>query len=151
MIRISDWNLNRPSPSSKVLTMDSKAWPPERLISILSYRPPHILQGMITIYGPAQHSRVRRHANSSIGVLDRLPLEILQWALNLLDFQSLSRFSRVSLLARKVVESLPSYRDIMEHAPQTLKALRLMHLVHVHSAAALHDTLQSKACISCGA
>lgn len=130
--------------------MDSKAWPPEKLISCLSYRPRHMLEGMITISKPAQRSAIRRRSNSSIGMLDRLPLEILQWALNLLDFQSLSRVSRASLLAKSVVESLPSYRDLMEHAPQTLKALGLTGLVHVYSAAALHDTLQSEACVSCG-
>ena len=135
---------------SKVLTMDSEAWPPEKLMSCLSYRPLHILEGMITISEPAQRSAIRRHSNSSIGILDRLPLEILQWALNLLDFQSLSRVSRASLLAKRVIESLPSYRDLMKHAPQTLKALGLTGLVHVHSAAALHDTLQSEACVSCG-
>lgn len=105
---------------------------------------------MITMSEPAQCSAIRQHSNSSIGILDCLPLEILQWALNLLDFQSLSRVSHASLLAKRVVESLPSYRDLMEHAPQTLKALELTGLVHVHSAAALHDTLQSEACVSCG-
>ncbi|EYE99336.1 uncharacterized protein EURHEDRAFT_408618 [Aspergillus ruber CBS 135680] len=94
--RIFGWN--RPSSGIQVLTMDSEAWPPDKLISCLSYRPRHILEGMITISEPAQRSAIRRHSNSSIGILDRLPLEILQWALDLLDFQSLSRVSRASLL-----------------------------------------------------
>lgn len=130
--------------------MDSELWPPDKLISCLSYRPHHILKGMITISEPAQCSAIRQHSNSLIGILDCLPLEILQWALNLLDFQSLSCVSHASLLVKRVVESLPSYCDLMEHAPQTLKALGLTGLVHVHSAAALHDTLQSEACVSCG-
>lgn len=45
--------------------MDREAWPPEKLMSCLSYRPLHILEGMITISEPAQRSAIRRHSNSS--------------------------------------------------------------------------------------
>lgn len=92
---------------------------------------------MVTISEPAQRSAIRRDSKSSIGILDRLSLEILQWVLDLLVFQSLSRVSRSSLLAKSVVESLPLYCDLMEHAPQTLNALGLTDLVRILSAAAL--------------
>lgn len=138
--------------NSSVITMDSEAWPPEKLISCLSHQPVHILEGMIKISEPAKRTctSIQRQDNSSIGMLDCLPFEILQWVLDLLDYQSLFRVLRSSVLAKRAVESLRSYRDLMDHAPQTLKALGLTRLIHVHSASTLHNTLKSVECISCG-
>lgn len=90
---------------------------------------------MATISEPAQRSAIRRDSKSPIGILDRLPLEILQWVLDLL--LSVITTCLMSLLAKSVVESLPLYCDLVDHAPQTLKALGLTDLVCIHSAAAL--------------
>lgn len=130
--------------------MDDGTWPPEQLLSRLSYRARHIVEEMITVSEPAKRSSIRRQAHSSIGSLDRLPLEILHLSLNLLDFQSLFFFSRTSLLGKGIVESLPSYRDLMQYAPHAMKALGQAGLLHVHPATPIYQTMQSEACISCG-
>ncbi|KAJ5618916.1 F-box domain-containing protein [Penicillium lagena] len=108
------------------------------------------MEGMITIAEPAKRSFIKRQAPSSVGFLDRLPLEILHLTFNLLDFQSLSYFSRTSLQGKTLVESLPAYRDLMQYAPRTLKALGQTGLLHFHPAATIYQAMQSKACISCG-
>ncbi|RSL70298.1 hypothetical protein CEP54_001897 [Fusarium duplospermum] len=86
---------------------------------------------------------------SSLGQLDLLPAELLLSVLDLLDFQSLSRLSRVSALGKDVVEDLPVYRDVIEHAPEALTALVKTRLVSHHPAALLHQTLHQSRCVSC--
>ncbi|KAM5475137.1 hypothetical protein MauCBS54593_001609 [Microsporum audouinii] len=116
----------------------------------VAHRPDHLIGFMITVDKPAKPSALRRRSGpSSLGLLDPLSLEILHNALNLLDFQSLSRLSRVSRKGRVTVESLPAYRDLMTYAPDTLKALGQSNLLRHHSADKLHAVLRSKACVAC--
>lgn len=72
--------------------------------------------------------------------------------LDLLDFQSLSRLSRVSWLIRSLVEQSPAYRDLMGFAPQALTALGKTGLLRYHSASQLRHVLRSPTgnCASCG-
>jgi hypothetical protein len=106
---------------------------------------------MISIPEPAKPSAIKRGPrSSSIGLLDILPVELLQHTLHMLDFQSLSYLSRVSLQGNEVVRSLLAYRNLMEHAPHTLAALGQTRLISLHSANALYGTLLSEQCISCG-
>ncbi|KAH8160954.1 hypothetical protein CIB48_g7290 [Xylaria polymorpha] len=108
------------------------------------------LHGMIRKIPPATPSSIRRESlRSSLGSLDILPTEILLLTLDLLDFQSLSRISRVSLKGKAVVENLPAYREMMEHAPQTLAALGQTRLLSYHSSSLLRQTLRSAKCVSC--
>ncbi len=131
--------------------MSHERWSPEKLISCLSHRPRYIIDGMIKISMPAKPSAIQRDSSSSLcGLFDTLLLELLHSIFNMLDFQSLSRVSRVSLRGEALVESLPAYRDLIEHAPLTLPALGQTRLISLHSAAALHVTLLSEQCISCG-
>lgn len=124
---------------------------PEELIARLSYQPHHILNGMISISKPAKRSAIQRDpSSSSLGLLDRIPLELLHLILVMLDFQSLLHVSRVSLLGQVVVQPLPAYRDLMEHAPHTLAALGRTGLLGLHPATVLHATLLSEICVSCG-
>lgn len=58
----------------------------------------------------------------SFGPLARLPLEIQHTILNMLDFQTISRISRVSAHGLAVVQSLPSYQELLEHAPCAVAA-----------------------------
>jgi len=124
---------------------------PDQRISGLSYRPSYILNGMISIPEPAKPSAIERDPNSSsIGLLDILPVELLQYTLHMLDFRSLSHLSRVSLQGNEVVRSLPAYRNLMKNAPHALAALGHTSLISLHSANALYGTLLSEQCISCG-
>lgn len=105
---------------------------------------------MIRNIPPAQPSRIRRESfRSSLGLLDTLPAELLFLTLDLLDFQSLSRLSRVSLKGKAVVENLATYIDMMKHAPTILTALGRTGLLCYHSATSLRRTLRSDKCVSC--
>ncbi|KAM0355810.1 hypothetical protein ACHAPU_000197 [Fusarium lateritium] len=85
----------------------------------------------------------------SLGQLDLLPAELLLSVLDLLDFQSLSRLSRVSLLGKHVVDDLPVYREMVQHAPETLAVLGQTRLLSCHSATLLHSNLRQSECVSC--
>jgi hypothetical protein len=109
-----------------------------------------IIGFMIRNIPPAQPSRIRRESfRSSLGLLDMLPAELILLTLNLLDFQSLSRLSRVSLKGKAVVENLATYMDMMKHAPTILTALGRTRLLYYHPAALLCQTLRSGKCVSC--
>ncbi|KAM5476122.1 hypothetical protein MauCBS54593_000805 [Microsporum audouinii] len=123
----------------------------EYLITHLSHRPPHQLAGRISVSDPPKFSTLPPHSGpSSIGRLDVLPLEILHDTLNSLDFRTLSRLSYVSKRGRSVVESLPAYRELMKHAPDTLKALGKSQLINFHPAGRLRAVLRSESCVWCG-
>ncbi|KAI5865425.1 hypothetical protein GGS23DRAFT_426333 [Durotheca rogersii] len=108
------------------------------------------LGGMIRNLPLPQTSPIHRHAtNSSLGRIDTLPPELLLFILNLLDFQSLSRLSRASFRAKAIVEALPAYQELLEHAPDVLVALGRTRILRYHSAALLRQTLRTNRCESC--
>ncbi|UPL03643.1 hypothetical protein LCI18_014577 [Fusarium solani-melongenae] len=110
----------------------------DELITKLTSIPELDLSGMI-----------RDLPHSSLGRLDLLPPELLLEVLNLLDFQSLSRISRVSLRGKRTIEALSSYRDVMTHCPTILAALGKTQLLRFHSAALLRQVLLEEQCVSC--
>ena len=122
----------------------------ETIISKLSWRPVWAVDSMISIQESIQIPLILSNSQrSSIGRLDALPIEILHTVLNLLDFQSLSRLTLTSHLAKATVESLPAYRDMMKHAPKALLGLSKLQVIKLHSAATLHTALRSENCIVC--
>ncbi|KAI9669890.1 MAG: hypothetical protein M1831_006925 [Alyxoria varia] len=122
----------------------------EDLLSRFSCRWDWVDKSMISVSEPAKPSAIRRDSSaSSAGLLDRLPLEILHYILDDLDFGSLSRMSQVSLRAKEIVESLPAYRELMKYAPKTLKALGQTGSISFHTAATLRGALRSQKCVSC--
>lgn len=106
---------------------------------------------MITISEPPKpmEATMQDRRPLPLGILDRLPVELLHWVLSELDFRSMTRFSRVSIRARNVLRSLPAYRDLMNHAPQTLAALGQTKLIHHHSASDLLAALRTECCATC--
>ncbi|KAI0870169.1 F-box domain-containing protein [Hypoxylon argillaceum] len=120
------------------------------LSSRLSHRPKELLHSMITIADPPKpmDANLRDHP-SSIGIVDRLPIEVLQEVFGLLDFQSLTRFARVSLQGKNVVKYFPAYRDLMNYAPDALAALGQTKLIHLHSASDLLAALRTERCALC--
>ncbi|KAH6956294.1 hypothetical protein DER45DRAFT_566473 [Fusarium avenaceum] len=91
----------------------------------------------------------RERPASSLGLLDTVPAELLLLILNLLDFQSLSRVSRVCFRGKIIVESLSSYRQVMRHAPKVLTALTKTNLISRYPASFILHTLQTCHCVSC--
>ncbi|KAI9824126.1 MAG: hypothetical protein M1819_001081 [Sarea resinae] len=125
---------------------------PENLIARLSWRPDYIQDSMISIFGETIQSTElpRTSTPRSPGPLDALPIELQHIILNLLDFQSLSRLTRVCRRGKQMVESLPAHRDLVKHASSALIALSRTRLLTCHSAAALYAALLSEQCICCG-
>lgn len=133
-------------------TMASIRFSKEDLLSYLSHRPRYILTANISVDKSAKLSlsKIQREPQSSVGLLDDLPLELLHATLDYLDLQSLSRFSRVSLRGRTIAESLPAYRDLVSAAGHIFRTLSDARSIDLHSVAILHKALRSDRCISCG-
>ncbi|KAF4993949.1 hypothetical protein FDECE_13267 [Fusarium decemcellulare] len=105
---------------------------------------------MITISEPLKPMEANiQDRPSSLGILDRLPAELLHGVLSELDFRSMTRFSRGSIRARNMLQSLPAYRDLMNHAPQAVAALGQTKLIHLHSASELLAALRTECCATC--
>lgn len=123
---------------------------PTDVLSSLSHRPRDMLYSMITIPDPPKPMEVNLHNRaSSLGILERLPVELLHEVLRSLDFQSIIRFSRVSIQGKIILYSLPTYRDVIKHAPHALVALGKTKLLHLHSASELQNALRSERCATC--
>ncbi|KAI3318197.1 F-box domain-containing protein [Xylariaceae sp. AK1471] len=123
---------------------------PTNVLSRLSHRPRDLLYSMITISDPPKPIETNlQSCASSLGILDRLPAELLHEVLRNLDFQSAIGFSRVSIQGKNILYSLSAYRDVMNHAPHALAALSQTKLLHLHSASELHNALRNERCATC--
>lgn len=87
---------------------------------------------------------------STIGNLQKFPIELLHNVFDMLDFQSLLRFSRASVRASTLVQTSPLYRDLITYAHQGLAALAFSRLISYHPAGTLRAALRSQNCLSCG-
>ncbi|EXJ81505.1 hypothetical protein A1O1_07569 [Capronia coronata CBS 617.96] len=122
----------------------------EMLINRIAYQPDLILNTMITIPEPTKRAAINpQRKSSTLEVLDNLPLELLQMVLTTLDFQ-IFHGSRKSVREPLLLQSLPSYRDLIEYAPRTIAALAKTRLDCYHTIAVLHAALLSERCVSCG-
>ncbi|KID88651.1 F-box domain-containing protein, partial [Metarhizium majus ARSEF 297] len=89
-------------------------------------------------------------SKSAVGSLTRLPIELLHNVFEMLDFQSLLRFSGASRRASTLVQTSPVYRDLIEYAHRGLAALAFSGLISYHPAGALRAALRSQNCFLCG-
>ena len=132
-----------------VTTMPSDPLSPENLLSTLS-RPYYLgFKSLIRLPKPKSISSVHRNCPSSLGSLDYLPNEVLFLILDELDFPSLSRFSRVSLRGKSVVESIPAYQALVKNILRAVDALQRTGLIDYHSPAKVYETLVSSECVMC--
>ncbi|KAI1153615.1 F-box domain-containing protein [Nemania diffusa] len=107
---------------------------PTNVLSRLSHRPRDLLYSMITIPDPPKSIEAHfQNSVSSLGILDRLPVELLYEVLKSLDLQSTILFSRVSIQRRNIVYSFSAYRDVIKHTPHALAAFSQTKLLHLHS------------------
>lgn len=105
---------------------------------------------MITISDPPEPMKAEpQDRASSLGILDKLPVELLHEVLWSLDLQSLTRLSRVSAQGKNILLSFPAYQDLLNHAPHALAALGLTGLLRLHSASALITALRTERCATC--
>lgn len=132
------------------MALDLDTLTDDTIIERLSWRPPYIVHTMLPLPEPIKSVPLTRTlTSSSRGTLDTLTIELLHIILSLVDFQSLSRFTRVCHQAKTTVESLPSYHAMMKHASTALVALSRTELITFHTAATVHAALLSDKCLSC--
>lgn len=123
---------------------------PTNVLSRLSHRPRDLLYSMITIPDPPKSIEAHfQNSVSSLGILDRLPVELLYEVLKSLDLQSTILFSRVSIQRRNIVYSFSAYRDVIKHTPHALAAFSQTKLLHLHSVSKLHNALRNERCATC--
>jgi hypothetical protein len=93
------------------------------------------------------HTQVKLH---DTGKLRALPLEITHLVISLLDLKSLTDFRAVSWGSRALVDSLPQYNAIIQHAPNTLRALLSTNMAMHFTTPHLFEVLCTEACFGCG-
>ncbi|PVI03895.1 hypothetical protein DM02DRAFT_652130 [Periconia macrospinosa] len=88
--------------------------------------------------------------NGSLGLLRKLPTELLFDILEQLPIQSLLRFRKASLHARDIVDKMPKLHTLMKHAPQILYAIILLKPSTPIPLQDLSKKLKQMTCDICG-
>lgn len=60
--------------------------------------------------------------DKALGILEKLPLELLNMIFMSLDIRSLTDFRRVNRRAMQAIDAIPEYAKIVTHAPFSLRA-----------------------------
>jgi hypothetical protein len=123
------------------------------ILQYLSYRADDILGAVISVDESAHlaFTTIDNERPSSLGRLDKLPLEVIYGCLPHLSLQTLWNLSRVSLRGKAVVESLPMYRTLAKSAGYIFSVLKQAKILDRHSITTLYAALHSQSCVSCGA
>uniref|UniRef100_A0A8H7TNU0 F-box domain-containing protein n=1 Tax=Bionectria ochroleuca TaxID=29856 RepID=A0A8H7TNU0_BIOOC len=107
-------------------------------IKRLAWRPDDLNQSMLSfIHMPTPPLINVASRTPAFGSLDRLPPEILDMVLNLLDLQTLSRMTQTCFSGLSAIQSMTAYRELLEHAPFTIAALGQTKLLGAHTLAQL--------------
>ena len=91
-------------------------------------------------------TRVRRY---SMGILARLPLEVLHQLLEQLDFLTLVHLRGLNYASRSIVDSLPAFKYTTQYAANALRALSQTKLITVFTASRLLEVLRTDRCMGC--
>ncbi|CRL28954.1 Cyclin-like F-box [Penicillium camemberti] len=92
----------------------------------------------------------RRVPCYGLGPLENVPLEILQMILLRLDIRSMTEFRRVNRRARLAVDHIPQYKQIVLHAPASIRGCLSLRSGFSFSCQDLYDKLRTAECDSCG-
>lgn len=84
-----------------------------------------------------------------MGILDRLPLEVLHQVLDQLDFHTLVAIRSLNLASRNTVDSFPAYKYMTQYAANALRALSQTELITAFSAVHLFKVLRTDRCTGC--
>lgn len=98
---------------------------------------------------PLDNGHFPKTAQYNLGMLDTLPLELLQFTLAHVDLATLTGFRRVNQRARDVVDSIHEYGIIIIHAPNVLRALIATETASYTTCKKLYDKLCSPQCDNC--
>jgi len=125
----------------------------KEVLRYLACRPREFVEGVISVDESTpfkvELAAIGRKAQSCLGLLDKLPLEIVYECFSNLDILSLLRLSRVCLRARTVVRGLPTFKRVIKHTGHTFQTLQKTRILSLHSVAVLDAALRSDRCASC--
>lgn len=93
----------------------------------------------------------RKPAKRNAGVLETLPLELLQLILARLDLRSVMNVRYVNRRCADLVDSLPELRTIARHGQNALRGSLAINTAATISVEKLHQQLFKKSCENCGA
>lgn len=85
-----------------------------------------------------------------LGMLGRLPAEIMLMVLRALDIRSLFRFRQVNRLARVHSAGSRDYRLVAKHGLEALRGLLRAELAHLFTIQDLYQSLVTDQCAACG-
>jgi hypothetical protein len=109
----------------------------------------HTLDGIESLC-PLDNGQQHDTPRSTLGALDKLPLELLNIVLVQLGIGSLTDFRRVNRQARRVIDSIPQYREIIQHAPATIRGILSIETGDWISCQNLYAKLCTAECDGCG-
>ncbi|KAF5604790.1 hypothetical protein FPCIR_642 [Fusarium pseudocircinatum] len=95
-------------------------------------------------------SRCSKTQVPNLGILARLPQDILEGIVLQLDIDSFRRFRQVSRRARYLSTAITAYRRVLRHAPDALNALRRTDLSGYVSYSDIYSALTTTKCAFCG-
>ena len=85
-----------------------------------------------------------------LGILDKLPLELIELVLCQLDIRSLMESQRVNRRAMDVIKTMPRYKTIVTHARNSLRGILSIETGRWITCDALYDKLCTAKCEKCG-
>lgn len=91
-----------------------------------------------------------QEATSSLGHLDKLPLETTQNIFSYLDLSTLTLLRSISRRMNLLVDSLLAYKEVITHCPNALRALLSTQTAQYFTATNLYNALRAQECFSCG-
>ncbi|CAG8886504.1 unnamed protein product [Penicillium egyptiacum] len=91
----------------------------------------------------------RRVPCYGLGSLEIMPLEVLRMVILRLNIQLITHFRRVNRRARLVVDQIPQYKQIIVHAPASIRGCLSIRTGFSFSCQDLYDKLRTADCNSC--
>ncbi|KAK4125197.1 hypothetical protein N657DRAFT_644034 [Parathielavia appendiculata] len=86
---------------------------------------------------------------ANLGALSALPVELVQQVLLDMDLRSLANFRAINRRAAHIVDSLPEYKAILQHAPNTVRGAAAIRADGNFTCRTLHTALRTPKCESC--
>ena len=88
-------------------------------------------------------------SSTTLGILEQLPLELINMILMRLDIRSLTDFRRVNKRAMQAIDAIPEYKKIVTHAPFSLRASLSIETAKNYTCQDLYKALCTAKCDKC--
>ena len=89
-------------------------------------------------------------ATASLGLFNKLPLEVTQNILSNLDLSTLTLLRSISRRTNLLIDSLPAYQKVVTHCPNALRALLSTYAAEHFTATDFDNALRAHECFICG-